>query len=62
MNILIVGILIIGGSGYIGSVLTTDLLQAGHEVTVLNNFMFKQESLAASCIDLHFHLVRGDAR
>jgi len=55
-------ILITGGAGYIGSVLTPALLQAGHEVTVLDSFMFKQASLAASCIDPHFHLVRGDAR
>jgi nucleoside-diphosphate-sugar epimerase len=55
-------ILITGGAGYIGSVLTPALLQAGHEVTVLDSFMFKQASLAASCIDSHFHLVRGDAR
>ena len=55
-------ILITGGAGYIGSVLTPALLQAGHEMTVLDSFMFKQASLAASCINPHFHLVRGDAR
>ena len=39
-------IFITGGAGYIGSVLTYDLLKLGHKVTVLDNFMYNQNSLS----------------
>jgi nucleoside-diphosphate-sugar epimerase len=55
-------ILITGGAGYIGSVLTPVLLQAGHEVTVLDSFIFRQNSLADCCQYDSFHIVRGDCR
>jgi nucleoside-diphosphate-sugar epimerase len=55
-------ILITGGAGYIGSVLTPSLLEAGHEVTVLDNFMFRQNSLVDCCQYDKFHAVRGDCR
>jgi nucleoside-diphosphate-sugar epimerase len=55
-------ILITGGAGYIGSVLTLTLLNAGHEVTVLDNFMFHQNSLADCCCHDAFSVVRGDCR
>jgi nucleoside-diphosphate-sugar epimerase len=55
-------ILITGGAGYLGSVLTPTLLQQGHEVTVLDNFMFRQNSLADCCQYPTFHIFRGDAR
>jgi nucleoside-diphosphate-sugar epimerase len=38
------------------------LLQAGHAVTVLDNFMFQQTSLAECCGYDEFEVVRGDAR
>ena len=55
-------ILITGGAGYIGSVLTPSLLQAGHHVTVLDNFMFRQNSLSDCCHYDTFDVVRGDCR
>lgn len=55
-------ILITGGAGYIGSVLTPTLLAQGYEVTVLDNFMFRQNSLADCCQYQHFEVVRGDCR
>jgi len=55
-------ILITGGAGYIGAVLTPRLLQAGHSVTVVDNFMFQQASLAECCGYDTFEVVRGDAR
>lgn len=55
-------ILITGGAGYIGSVLTPVLLSKGHEVTVVDNFMFHQNSLAECCQYDTFNVVRGDCR
>lgn len=55
-------ILITGGAGYIGSVLTPALLAQGYEVTVLDNFMFRQASLAECCQYDTFDIVRGDCR
>ncbi len=55
-------ILITGGAGYIGSILVPQLLEAGYEVTVLDNFMYDQNSLAAVCHHDHFRVVRGDVR
>lgn len=55
-------ILITGGAGYIGSVLTSELLDAGYRVTVLDNFMFSQMSLSHLCANSDLQIVRGDAR
>ena len=55
-------VLITGGAGYLGSIMTPELLAAGYRVTVLDNFMFKQNSLATSCASANFEVVNGDAR
>ena len=55
-------ILVTGGAGYIGSVLVPKLLYAGYNVTVLDNFMFGQASLAECCGFDAFEVVRGDCR
>lgn len=55
-------IFITGGAGYLGSILVPCLLAAGHRVTVLDNFMFWQNSLADACIENGFEVVKGDAR
>lgn len=55
-------ILVTGGAGYIGSILVPELLKSGHNVTVLDNFMFGQDSLIECCIYKNFDVVKGDAR
>ncbi len=55
-------ILITGGAGYIGSVLTPFLLSLGHEITVVDNFMFGQNSLLDCCSNPNFNVIRGDVR
>ena len=55
-------ILITGGAGYLGSIVTPHLLSKGHEVTVLDSFLFRQNSLADCCHYESFNVVRGDCR
>jgi nucleoside-diphosphate-sugar epimerase len=55
-------ILITGGAGYIGSVLTPHLLAAGHSVKVLDTFIFGQSTLVDCCRYENFDVVRGDCR
>ena len=55
-------ILVTGGAGYLGSTLVPMLLAKGHKVTVLDNFMFKQNSLAQICFDPNFDVVQDDCR
>jgi nucleoside-diphosphate-sugar epimerase len=55
-------ILVTGGAGYIGSVLVPMLLSDGHSVTVVDNFLYQQNSLLDCCSDNKLTLIRGDAR
>ena len=55
-------ILVTGGAGYLGSILVPDLISAGHSVTVLDNFLFKQSSLNHVCNSANFSVVKGDIR
>ena len=55
-------ILITGGAGYIGSMLTPYLLKKNYHVTVLDNFMYKQNSLSTNCINDSFNVIKGDVR
>lgn len=56
-------VLVTGGAGYIGSVLVPRLLQEGHDVTVVDNFMYGQSTaLAGWCFNKRLEIVKGDVR
>ena len=55
-------ILVTGGAGYLGSTMVPELLAKGHKVTVIDNFMYNQNSLAHVCHLPNFDVVRGDVR
>ncbi|MDA7756431.1 NAD(P)-dependent oxidoreductase [Opitutales bacterium] len=55
-------ILITGGAGYLGSIIVPKLLNSGHQVTVLDNLMFRQATLSDCCIDDGFNFIHGDCR
>jgi nucleoside-diphosphate-sugar epimerase len=55
-------VLVTGAAGYIGSTLVPLLLEHGHTVTAVDNFMYGQDSLAAVCYHPDFSLIRGDVR
>jgi nucleoside-diphosphate-sugar epimerase len=53
-------ILITGGAGYIGSLLTSELLRANYRVTVLDSLLFGGESLLGFLHHPNFHFVKAD--
>ncbi len=53
-------VLITGGAGYIGSVLTQVLLEEGYAVTVVDNLSFKQVSLLSCFRFPQFKFLQGD--
>jgi len=55
-------ILVTGGAGYLGSTLVPELLDLGHQVTVVDNFIYKQSSLNHVCHKSNFKVVKGDVR
>lgn len=55
-------VFVTGGAGYLGSILVPELLKLGHSVTVLDTFMFGQNSLLECCANDKFSVVRGDSR
>jgi nucleoside-diphosphate-sugar epimerase len=55
-------ILVTGGAGYLGSTLVPELLDLGHHVTVVDNFIYKQTSLNHVCYRSNFKIVKGDIR
>ncbi|MCR2040031.1 NAD(P)-dependent oxidoreductase [Campylobacter helveticus] len=54
-------VLITGGAGYIGSVLTPILLQKGYELCVIDNLFFNQISLLPLASYKNFRFINGDA-
>jgi nucleoside-diphosphate-sugar epimerase len=53
-------ILITGGAGYLGSVLTEVLLNKGYQVTVIDNLIYKQTSVAPFAYHPNFDFIFGD--
>jgi nucleoside-diphosphate-sugar epimerase len=55
-------VLVTGGAGFVGSTLVPLLLQEGHDVTVVDNLMYRQETLLGNASSKSFHFVFGDVR
>jgi nucleoside-diphosphate-sugar epimerase len=55
-------ILITGGAGYLGSVITQKLLESGYNVVVLDKLIFNQLSLLPHTSNPNFKFVYGDVR
>ena len=55
-------ILVTGGAGYLGSTMVPALLDRGHNVTVLDNFMYGEPSLNHVCYHPNFNVYKGDIR
>ncbi|MEW6083549.1 MAG: NAD(P)-dependent oxidoreductase [Chloroflexota bacterium] len=53
-------ILITGGAGYIGSLLTSELLRLGYRVTVLDSLLFGGEAIVPFLHHPNFHFVKTD--
>lgn len=57
-----VHVLVTGGAGYLGSVLCEHLLQAGYQVTIVDNLMYGQQSLFHLLAHPDLEFVFGDVR
>jgi len=55
-------VLITGGAGYIGSVLTEHLLREGFKVTILDNLLFGQQTHFHFCANPNYDFIFGDCR
>ena len=55
-------VLITGGAGYMGSVATQLLLEAGHQVTVYDNLSYGSSGLLSSYSSDGFRFIAGDVR
>lgn len=55
-------ILITGGAGYIGSMLSTELVNQGYKVTVLDLLKYNKNSLSHLYFHRNFKFIYGDAR
>ena len=55
-------VLLTGGSGYLGSILTRKLLKKGFKVRILDNFLFGKQTLSEVLKNKDLELVDGDVR
>ena len=55
-------ILITGGAGYIGSMLSTELIKLGHEITVIDDLRYSLNSLNHIMHSKNFEFIKGDVR
>ena len=54
-------VLLIGGAGYVGTVITSHFLKLGYKVKVLDNFVYKnQDSIQAYLGDENYEFIAGD--
>jgi nucleoside-diphosphate-sugar epimerase len=53
---------VIGGAGFVGSVLVPKLLELGDQVTILDAFLYGTDSVIEHASEPRLHLVRGDLR
>jgi len=53
-------ILITGGAGYIGSILTSELLRQNYRVTILDSLLFGGESILPFLSHPNFHFIKTD--
>lgn len=54
-------ILLVGGAGYVGTVMTSDFLKKGYNVTVLDNFVYDNQFAVQPYVgDPNYTLVKGD--
>ena len=53
-------VLITGGAGYIGSILTSELLRANYRVTVVDSLLFGGEAIVPFLHHPNFHFVKAD--
>ncbi len=55
-------ILVTGGAGYIGSILVPELLKKKYKVTVIDSYLFGQQSLLDCCFNENLNIIRNDVR
>lgn len=55
-------VLITGGAGYLGSILSHKLLEKGYQVKVIDTLWYGQESLEDCLKNKNFELIKGDIR
>ena len=53
-------VLVTGGAGYIGSILTRRLIEHGYSVTILDNFLYQPDSLEG--LESTVRIIAGDIR
>ena len=59
---MMLNVFVTGGAGYIGSVFVPQLLHRGYKVTVLDNFMYHQNSFLDVCYHPGLKVIKGDIR